>query len=649
MRPVEGQREAIFTGLLSIALVLALFMANPGGLAFAARESLFDRYMIAFPRSGPATDIIAIDIDSASLEKLGAWPWQRAQIAALIEKVAHERPRAIAMDILMEGQDRNGSRSVISRIANQEGRSDLLEIAKTFPDDDAAFSAAIDKGIPVVLGLGISERPSAVKYAPLVLAANHDNPIDLAPVRIGGLLGPPLQAADAAAGLGLLSLDTDIDGRLRHIPLLFDVTEKGAGAVYSGFALETVRSAEGASTVGIDSNARQLEIGRYKIATSRDSLLRLYPRKPDFWRAHIVPAWKALEGALTNIGENTIVLIGSSAPEAGAYLPGAVQGAISTLQVQTQSVDQILSGTAPQRILYAPWSEYTLAIVAGIVATTAAIFLSPLFVALAVSVLALACVGLSAAVFLHATILIDILPALATTAFAAATASASVHNRVRANRTLVEARFARYLAPAVVEILARNPQLLRIEAQRREVTALFTDLEGFTSFGERTPPALLIATLNDYFEMIAKIAVEHGGMVDKIVGDAVHVFFNMPLDQPDHAQRAVRCAREIYQATREYQQQDRQIELGFGRTRIGVDTGFATVGDVGGRAKLDYTAHGEAVNRAARLQSLARDVESGVLIGAGTVNSIGSAEGLQSVGKATLRGLSQEQDIYTFA
>ncbi len=648
MRPAEGQREALLTGLLSIVFVLALFAANPGGLAFASREGLLDRYMLIFPRIGPSTDVVAVDIDSASLEKLGPWPWPRAQIASLIEKTAQAHPRAIALDILLEGQDRNGPRGIISRLGNMEGRADLAAIAQTLPDDDAAFSASIDKGVPVILGLGISEQPSVVRYTPLVLAANHENPIDLAPVRIAGVLGPPAQAADVAAGLGLLSLDTDMDGKLRQIPLLFDVAEKGAGAVFPGFALETVRNAEGASTVAIDSNARSLEIGRHKIITARDGLLRLYPREPGYWRKYTIPAWQALEGVRTNIGENTIVVIGSSAPEAGAYLPGAVQGAISTMQIQTEAVDQILTGIAPQRARHAPWTEYILAIGTGLAAMTAAMFLPPLFVALVVAAIALACVGLSIAAFLHAAILIDVLPALAATVLAAAAASTSVHNRIRANRTLVEARFARYLAPAVVDILARNPQLLRIEAQRREVTALFTDLEGFTSFGERTAPALLIATLNDYFEMIAKIAVEHGGMVDKIVGDAVHVFFNMPLDQPDHAQRAVNCARAIYEATTEYKQQQRQKELGFGRTRIGVDTGFATVGDVGGRAKLDYTAHGEAVNRAARLQSLARDVESGVLIGAGAVKRIGTTKGLKNAGKATLRGLSQEQDIYTF-
>jgi adenylate cyclase len=203
--------------------------------------------------------------------------------------------------------------------------------------------------------------------------------------------------------------------------------------------------------------------------------------------------------------------------------------------------------------------------------------------------------------------------------------------------------------PAVVDILAREPERLRIAAQRREVTAIFTDLEGFTSFSERTPPADLIATLDVYFEMLAAIIVDHGGMVDKIVGDAIHAFFNMPLDQADHAERAVRCARAMHAATENFRNAPRQKALALGRTRIGVDTGWASVGDVGGRNKLDYTAHGEAVNRAARLQGLAREVESGVLIGSGTVAKLPTREGLRSVGEMTPRGLSQAQEVFTFA
>jgi adenylate cyclase len=652
MGRAEGARESALAGMAVVALVVALFALNPAGLAFSLREAVFDRLAGAFPRQGPDMQVLMVDIDRASLEKLGAWPWPRARIAALIEKAAEAKPRAIAVDVLLEGEDRNGPRAAMTRIARETGRPDVAALAAEVPDDDAALNDSLDNGTPVVLGLGIQPeaRRDVATFPPLVLATVSEAPLDLAPVRVEALTGPAAAMADAAAGLGVLSLDTDIDGRLRRVPLLLDVGGRGgAGQTFAGFALETVRVLEGAGTVIVDPAARRLEIGTAQIAIERDALMRLYPRAPSYWQSHVRPAHAVLAQGLGKLGENTVVLIGASAPEAGAYLPGAITGAVSTLQVQAEAVDQLRSGIALKRVPFAPWSELAAALIAGLIAALAAARLSPLRASVVgaglVAVVAIA----SFLLFREALLLADAMPAVFAVLGGAGAASIAAHNRMRSNRALVEARFARYLAPAVVEMLAREPHRLRIEGERREVTALFTDLEGFTSFGERTAPEPFIETLNDYFEMIAKIAVEHGGMVDKIVGDAVHVFFNMPLDQPDHAQRAVDCARAIHKATTAYQNEERQKALGFGRTRIGVDTGQATVGDVGGPGKLDYTAHGEAVNRAARLQNLARDISSGVLIGQGTVRRLVSRDGLVSAGKVTPRGQSEEHEVFTFA
>ena len=382
-----------------------------------------------------------------------------------------------------------------------------------------------------------------------MLATAKDSPVDLAPQRVPGLSGPPQALADAAAGAGVLSLDIDPDGWLRRFPLLFDMASGAASKVYAGFALEALRAAEGAGTVIFDPVKRTLETGGVTIAVSRDSLARFYPRPPGHWQKHTIPAWRVMQDGFNGVDENTIVVIGSSAPEAGAYLPAAVMGASSTLHLQAEAIDLLRSGVSLQRPLHAPWSEWALALVAGVITVAAAVWLPPLALSAALALLVAAGFGASLAAFLTAGVLFDAAPMAAAAVLAGAAASLTVFSRVRANRALVEARFSRYLAPAVVDMLARNPQRLRIEPQRREVTALFTDLEGFTSFGERTEPALLIETLDVYFETIAKVAIDHGGMVDKIVGDAVHVFFNMPLDQHDHAERAVRCARAILAAT----------------------------------------------------------------------------------------------------
>jgi adenylate cyclase len=180
---------------------------------------------------------------------------------------------------------------------------------------------------------------------------------------------------------------------------------------------------------------------------------------------------------------------------------------------------------------------------------------------------------------------------------------------------LVRRRFEQHLAPAVVQRIVEHPSLVKLTGERREVTSLFTDVEGFTAMTHRADPEDLVAVLDSYFEGISAMVFEHGGMVDKIVGDAAHALFNTPLDLDDHPRRAVECAIAIRSWTESYRRLPAPAAIGFGRTRIGVETGQAIVGDVGLHSKLDYTAHGDAVNAAARFEAANKELGSAICVG----------------------------------
>jgi len=180
----------------------------------------------------------------------------------------------------------------------------------------------------------------------------------------------------------------------------------------------------------------------------------------------------------------------------------------------------------------------------------------------------------------------------------------------RAERAL-RLRMGQLLPQAVVARLADAPDLLRLTGERREVTALFTDLEGFSSLARSLPPEGLIALLDRYFTVINAEILRHGGMIDKIVGDAVHALFNAPLDQPGHVEAALDAAAAISAATEAL----RAGFPGLGRTRIGIETGPAILGDVGSGGRIDYTAHGDCVNLAARLQEAGKVLGPAIIIG----------------------------------
>ena len=177
----------------------------------------------------------------------------------------------------------------------------------------------------------------------------------------------------------------------------------------------------------------------------------------------------------------------------------------------------------------------------------------------------------------------------------------------RRDKEFIQGAFARYLHPDWVKQLLANPQLLGLRGERREITVLFTDVAGFTSTAEGLPAPTLVHVLSRYLEGMTQLILAHGGSVNKYLGDGIMVLFGAPVAQPDHAQRALRCALALdgfAERFRHLATDPGGQPVAFGQTRIGVHTGEATVGNFGSHAKLEYTAIGDVVNVASRLEGL---------------------------------------------
>jgi adenylate cyclase len=160
----------------------------------------------------------------------------------------------------------------------------------------------------------------------------------------------------------------------------------------------------------------------------------------------------------------------------------------------------------------------------------------------------------------------------------------------------------------------------------------------------RAGPEQLVAVLDEYIEGMTAIVMKHGGMVDKIVGDSVHAFFNAPLDLEDHAQHAVHCAEEMRIWSKAFQARREPSQISFGRSRIGIETGIAIVGDIGIRSKLDYTAHGDSINSAARLEALNKVFGSTICVGPVATSQCVATQ-FRPLGVASLRGLDVPVEV----
>ena len=182
----------------------------------------------------------------------------------------------------------------------------------------------------------------------------------------------------------------------------------------------------------------------------------------------------------------------------------------------------------------------------------------------------------------------------------------SVRNALRrqAEAEAAHAALSRYFSPNLALRLAHADGIAELAAQRREVAAIFTDIAGFTSLAETLPPEQLTPLLNEYFGGMTEIVFRHEGTVAKIIGDALHVLFGAPADQPDHAARAVACALDLDAFAEEFRQRWNARGVALGLTRIGIHAGPAIVGNFGSGRFFEYTAYGDTINTAARLEAV---------------------------------------------
>ena len=462
---------------------------------------------------------------------------------------------------------------------------------------------------------------------------------------------PAIEAA--AAGDGSLAIAGGGDEIIRRMPMLAALNGRLAPAL----ALETLRVALDEDTIGVraerDAGAGgavtgyTIRIGDLAAPLDRDGALVLHhgPRPP----GATLSAWTLLDpGARAGLRrriEGRIVLVGASALGLSDLRATPLRPLEPGVAMHARAIEQILAGHFLARPAWAPGAEIVAAaLLAGALVLLAA-FAAPRAAALAMGGCVAGLLAGAYGAFAARGLLLD--PGLALAATVGAPVATSFARYFIADRDAARLRsaFTHYLAPALVDALARDPDKLKLGGEQREMTFLFTDLEGFTSLTEAAEPRDIVAWLNAYLDGLCGIVMAHGGTVDKIVGDAVHAMFNAPLDQPDHATRAVHCALAIDAFAQDYAQAQQARGVAFGATRIGVNTGPAVVGNFGGRRRFDYTAHGDAINTAARLEAANKTLGTRICVAAATAERASSVAFLP-VGALMLKGKTRAVDVF---
>jgi adenylate cyclase len=204
-------------------------------------------------------------------------------------------------------------------------------------------------------------------------------------------------------------------------------------------------------------------------------------------------------------------------------------------------------------------------------------------------------------------------------------------------RQQIKKQFEHYLDPRQVKELQKNPELLKLGGEKKEATFLFTDVRGFTNLSEKLKPEEVTKIMNDALTIQSNAVQEHGGMVDKYIGDAMMAIFNAPISMDDHKEKAVQAAIKIIE---DMSKANLDIAIG-----IGINTGTAVIGNMGSNTRFDYSAIGDCVNTAARLESATKEVGVDILIGESTANK--SKIKLKLLKPIKVKGKEKALTIYT--
>jgi adenylate cyclase len=212
-------------------------------------------------------------------------------------------------------------------------------------------------------------------------------------------------------------------------------------------------------------------------------------------------------------------------------------------------------------------------------------------------------------------------------------------------RRFAQGALGKYLPRDIAARIIRDPDSLQLNGEKRAIFVMFSDLEGFTALSHAIEPEMVATLLNRYLDMLSDVVLSHGGTIDKFVGDAVVAFWGAPISRPDDGRRAVEAAIAMHQAGEKFRESAPEGVPPIGRTRVGLHWGEAIVGNFGGEGRIQYTALGDAMNTAARLESANKQTGTSVLVSGPVVERCG-LDIFRPLGRVVLSGRASALDIY---
>ncbi len=528
------------------------------------------------------TSIVILTIDQNSLQyfkkRHSSWPWPRDFYALATQYVMNGGARALVYDFHFNEPDED-------------------RVGSVGAENDKTFAESIRDGRHVYLGAQLTTAYDADQQGDTLIAAPVPAPVHITEqYRFDKTYAPLMQMQTGAAGVGVVNIFPDEDGVCRRLPLVYE---------YLGRPLYTLSFQVFKDMRGSDvPNLRSPFLLYYYGKGGPDGVFRYYSL-----HAVIVSAMKELKHQSVDVPgsvfKDKIVFVGANAP--GLFdlrnTPFTPEEPYPGVEIHATAMSNFLQGHIVQAA--SQTSVWAIAIVLTIIIASIATYDPKVWTVSALTVGILLVYWLTAfELFARMLYLLPVVFPMSTAVMTFVIALGwSYATEGRAKRQM-QKMFGRYVNPHIVRQLAASPDDAGVSGVEVEATVLFSDIEGFTSISEKKSPRELVAFLNEYFAGATKIYLKYNGTIDKFIGDAVMVLFGAPVRSEDHALQACRGAYEFHRSIEKLTKEARAKGDPVFSTRIGVNSGKMIVGSIGSSLRMEYTAIGDTVNLASRLEGV---------------------------------------------
>ena len=590
--------------LLTLALVIGIRVTDP---AFV--ESIRLRYFDTLITSKAPTqnNIYTVNIDEATLDRYGQWPFKRDQYANLIGELYAHNAGLVVWNIMMPERDRLGG--------------------------DAALASTI-KDKPVILTNmpAMTNKNQAHKPGSAVIGSDNLGTI----INYPGLIANIPELENAAAGVGIANTLPEIDGVNRRLPLFVG----SSGNLYPSVSLEVLRLLAGDSTFQVKLNSNGVEKMRMPSfnVIDTDSLGRIWIDLSQ--RSNAVSAVKL--PADFNKG---IVIVGTTAAGISNPVPTAL-GAVYPQDIQAAVIGTLSNGINIQRPDWADGAE-----ILGLILLSILSILLTRWTYGFIPVIAILC-GVyfgSGYIFQGHSFLLDAsFPIIGLVLVYVHSYTVKFLSELK-QKLQIKKQFGTYLSPAMVERLQKNPELLRLGGETRELSIMFTDVRGFTTISEHygTDVQGLTQIMNRYMTAMTTKIIDNNGTLDKYIGDAQMAFWNAPLDDKDHAINAVRTGLQMLGDLNEFNEEIAKENIPAFGMGLGINTGSVVVGNMGSRQRFDYTCLGDSVNLASRLEGQSKNYGVLMILGQRTAELVKDTYSVVELDTIAVKGKTEGVRIYT--